>query len=104
MKKNSDSRFDPPGLSKREAAVLRGALIKYAKDCDARFQDAANPQNAYNAAADAAAARELAERIVRTEQAVGRPVQNSTLRAVRSEPGQLQSNTAGRAGPVARLR
>lgn len=92
MKKASaDLQFDPPNLSKREAGVLRAALIKYAKDCDLRFQQADNPQDAYTAGTEAEAARQLALRIVRpadlkivkSDQAVSRPAQPSALRPIR---------------------
>jgi hypothetical protein len=80
---SSEQQFDPPHLSKREAGVLRSALIKYAKDCDARFHDADTPQDAYMAAKEGETARELVARIARREQSIGRPAQNSTLRTIR---------------------
>ena len=71
MKKGPDWQFDRPGLSRREAAVLRSALIKYAAECDARFQEADSPQDAYTAATDAEAARNLAVRVVKVDQTSG---------------------------------
>jgi hypothetical protein len=83
MKKGPGWQFDTPRLSRREAAVLRSALIKYAAECDARFQEADSPQDAYTAATDAEAARSLAVRVVKVEAAPSRAPQSPGLRHIR---------------------